>query len=120
VPLAVKIADEMGLDIEVIDLRSLDRAGLDWDTIGDSVRKTNNVVVLEQGGLTASYGALVVDEVQRRFFDWLDAPVQRIHGGEAAPSVSKVLERAAFVGAEEISAGLVRAMAEIGQRLAAE
>ncbi len=120
VPLAVKIADDMGLDIEVVDLRSLDRAGLDWDTIGDSIRKTNNVVVLEQGGLTASYGALVVDEVQRRFFDWLDAPVQRIHGGEAAPSVSKVLERAAFVGAEEIRAGLVRAMAEIGQRLAAE
>lgn len=119
-PLAVQVADDMGLDVEVIDLRSLDRAGIDWETIGASIRKTNNAVVLEQGGLTASYGAMLTDEIQRRFFDWLDAPVQRIHGSEAAPSVSKVLERAAFVGAEEICAGFARAVAETGQRLAAE
>ncbi|WP_217425554.1 thiamine pyrophosphate-dependent enzyme [Magnetospirillum sp. SS-4] len=119
-PLAVTVADEAGLDIEVVDLRSLDRAGLDWDTIGASIRKTNNVVVLEQGGLTVSYGAMVADEVQRRFFDWLDAPVGRIHGGEAAPSVSKVLERAAYVGEEEIRQGFARALAETGLTLAAE
>lgn len=117
-PLAVQVADEMGLDIEVIDLRSLDRAGLDWETIGASVRKTNNVVVLEQGGLTVSYGAMVADEVQKRFFDWLDAPVQRIHGGESSPSVSKALERAAYVGAEEIRQGFLRALAEVGQAAA--
>ena len=114
-PLAVQVADEMNLDIEVVDLRSLDRAGLDWQVIGDSIRKTNNVVVLEQGPLTCSYGAMLVDEIQQRFFDWLDAPVQRIHGGESSPSVSKVLERAAVVGAEEIRAGFARAMAEIGR-----
>jgi 2-oxoisovalerate dehydrogenase E1 component len=119
-PLAVQVADEAGLDVEVIDLRSLDRAGLDWDVIGASVRKTNNVVVLEQGGLTASYGAMLTDEIQRRLFDWLDAPVQRICGGEAAPTVSKALERAAFVGAEEIRDGLIRALAETGHLMAAE
>jgi 2-oxoisovalerate dehydrogenase E1 component len=119
-PLAVKVANEMGLDVEVIDLRSLDRAGLDWETIGASIKKTNNVLVLEQGSQTCSYGAGLTDEIQRRFFDWLDAPVQRIVGGEASPSVSKVLERAAFVGAEEIRAGLERAYAEIGQKVAAE
>ncbi len=119
-PLAVQAADELGLDVEVVDLRSLDRAGLDWETIGASIKKTNNVVVLEQGPLTCSYGAMLTDEIQRRFFDWLDAPVQRIHGGEASPSVSKVLERAAFVGIEEIREGYARAVAEVGQRLAAE
>lgn len=119
-PLAVRVADEMGLDVEVVDLRSLDRAGLDWETIGASIRKTNNVVVLEQGGQTVSYGAMVADEIQRRFFDWLDAPVGRIHGGEASPSVSKVLERAAYVGEEEIRAGFTRALAETGLKLAAE
>ena len=117
-PLAVKTADEMGIGAEVVDLRSLDRAGLDWDTIGASIRKTNNVVILEQGPLTTSYGAMVADEVQRRFFDWLDQPVQRIHGGEASPSVSKALERAAFVGAEEIRAGFARVMAEMGRGIA--
>ena len=120
VPLAVQVADEFGLDVEVIDLRSLDRAGLDWNTIGASIRKTNNLVVLEQGSQTASYGAMVTDEIQRRYFDWLDAPVGRILGGEASPCVSKVLERAAFVGAEEIRNGFTRALAETGLRLAAE
>ena len=85
-PLAVQAADEMGVDAEVIDLRSLDRAGLDWETIGASVRKTHNVVMLEQGPLTASYGAMLTDEVQRRFFDDLDQPVARIHGGESSPA----------------------------------
>ncbi|MCX7156671.1 MAG: thiamine pyrophosphate-dependent enzyme [Rhodocyclales bacterium] len=114
-PLAVRVADEMDIGAEVIDLRSLDRAGIDWDTIGESIRRTNNVVVLEQGPLTGSYGAVLVDEIQRRFFDYLDQPVQRIHGGEASPSVSKVLERAAFVGAEEIRAGFEHIMAEMGR-----
>jgi 2-oxoisovalerate dehydrogenase E1 component len=115
-PLAVQAADEMGQDIEVIDLRSLDRAGIDWATIGPSIEKTNNVVVLEQGPLTTSYGAMLTDEIQRRYFDWLDAPVQRIHGGEASPTVSKVLERAAFVGLEEIRQGFERALVEAGRR----
>lgn len=112
---AVEIAEEMGIDVEVIDLRSLDRAGLDWDTIGASIRKTNNVVVLEQGPLTTSYGAMVTDEIQRRFFDYLDQPVKRIHGGEASPSVSKVLERAAYVGRPEIREGFARVVADMGR-----
>lgn len=116
-PLAIKAAEEMGIDVEVIDLRSLDRAGLDWETIGASIMKTNNVVVLEQSPLTASYGAMVTDEVQRRYFDHLDQPVARIRGGEASPSVSKVLERAAFVGIEEIKEGYARMMADMGRPL---
>lgn len=117
--LALQAAEEMGLDVEIIDLRSLDRAGIDWETIGDSIRKTNNVVVLEQSPLTVSYGAMLTDEIQRRYFDYLDQPVQRIHGGEASPSVSKVLERAAFVGVEEIRSGFARVMADMGQPIAA-
>jgi 2-oxoisovalerate dehydrogenase E1 component len=88
--------------VEVIDLRSLDRAGLDWQTIGASIEKTNHVVILEQGSWTASYGAMLADEVQRRCFDDLDQPVGRIHGGEASPNVSKVLERAATVNVDTI------------------
>ena len=118
-PLAVEAAEKMGLDAEIIDLRSLDRAGLDWETIGESIKKTNNVVVLEQNPLTVSYGEMVTDEIQRRFFDYLDQPVQRIHGGEAASSVSRILERASFVGIEEISAGYELVMREMGLPLKA-
>ncbi|MGF1608745.1 MAG: thiamine pyrophosphate-dependent enzyme [Kiloniellales bacterium] len=115
----LEAVERLGLDAEVVDLRSLDRASLDWGTIGRSIRKTNNVLVVEQGAIGTSYGTLLGDEIHRRFFDWLDQPVQRVHGGEASPSVSKVLERAAFAGVEEIEAGLKRVMADKGRPLAA-
>ncbi|HMO45189.1 MAG TPA: thiamine pyrophosphate-dependent enzyme [Rubrivivax sp.] len=115
--LALKAADELGLDAEIIDLRSLDRGGIDWPLIEASVRKTHNVVVLEQGTLTVSYGAMLADEIQRRCFDDLDQPVQRIHGGESSPSVSKVLERASHVGLEEVREGFGQLMAAMGRPL---
>lgn len=117
VPVALQVAEQMGVDAEIIDLRSLDRAGIDWATIGASIEKTNNVVVIEQGTLTVSYGAMLTDEIQRRFFDHLDQPVQRIHGGESSPSVSKVLERSSHVGAPEIRDGFARMMADSGRPL---
>ena len=94
------------VDAEVIDLRWLDRASIDWDTIGESIRKTNNVVIAEQGALGTGYGAWLADEIQRRYFDWLDAPIQRVTGGEASPSISKVLERAAIAQSAEVVAKL--------------
>lgn len=97
---------ETGIDAEVIDLRWLDRASIDWDTIGESIRKTNSVLIVEQGSRGPSYGAWLADEIQRRFFDWLDQPVQRVTGREASPSISKVLERAAIAGTEEVVDGL--------------
>lgn len=113
----VETAERLKVDAEVIDLRSLDRAGLDWETIGDSIRRTNNVLVVEQGSSSTAYGVLLGDEIQRRFFDWLDQPVQRVHGGEASPSISQVLERAAFAGPEEIDAGMRGVMAAQGRPL---
>src|SRR3954470_5563136 len=90
------------VDAEVIDLRWLDRASIDWDTIGASIEKTNNVLIAEQGALGTSYGNWLGDEISRRFFDHLDHPVQRVTGGEASPSISKVLERAAIAKTEEV------------------
>ncbi|HEY6479456.1 MAG TPA: thiamine pyrophosphate-dependent enzyme [Streptosporangiaceae bacterium] len=95
------------VDAEVIDLRWLDRASLDWDTIGESIRKTNRVLIAEQGPLGTSYGGMLADEIQRRFFDWLDHPVMRVTGGEASPTISKVLERAAIARADEVASALV-------------
>lgn len=94
------------VDAEVIDLRWLDRASIDWDTIGESIRKTNNVVIAEQGAAGTGYGAWLADEIQRRYFDWLDAPIERVTGAEASPSISKVLERAAIAQSAEVAAKL--------------
>jgi 2-oxoisovalerate dehydrogenase E1 component len=100
------VAEVGTVDAEVIDLRWLDRASIDWDTIGESIRKTNHVLIAEQGAVGTSYGGWLADEIQRRFFDWLDHPVQRVTGGEASPSISKVLERAAIARTEEVVAAL--------------
>jgi len=102
----LRAVEETGIDAEVIDLRWLDRASLDWDTISESVRKTNNVLIAEQGAIGTSYGGWLADEIGRRLFDWLDSPIERVTGGEASPSISKVLERAAFATADEVAARL--------------
>jgi 2-oxoisovalerate dehydrogenase E1 component len=94
------------VEADLIDLRWLDRASLDWETIEESVRRTNRVLIVEQGAVGTSYGSWLADEIARRLFDWLDAPVQRVTGGEASPSISKVLERAAIARTEEVIAAL--------------
>ena len=119
VPKVLEAVERLGLDVEVIDLRSLDRAGLDWTTLETSVRKTNALLVVEQGPLTASYGQIVADEAQRRLFDWLDAPVMRVHGGEASPTISKVLETAAIANTDRLEAGLKAAVAALARAPAA-
>jgi 2-oxoisovalerate dehydrogenase E1 component len=106
--------EQTGIDAELIDLRFLDRASLDWDTVGMSISKTNAVLIVEQGAQGTSYGGWLADEIQRRFFDWLDQPVQRVTGSEASPSISRVLERAAIAGTEEVVAGLERVRAGFG------
>jgi len=103
---ALAAVDETGVDADVVDLRWLDRASLDWATLGASIRKTNRVLVVEQGAIGTSYGGWLADEIQRRYFDWLDAPIERVTGGEASPSISKVLERAAIARREEVAARL--------------
>lgn len=117
VQLCIASAEKLGISAEVIDLRGLDRAGLDWETIGESIKKTNNVMVVEQGSLGTAYGAMLCAEIQKRFFDWLDQPVQRVHGGEASPSISKVLEQAACAGPEEVEDGMRCVMAAQGRPL---
>jgi 2-oxoisovalerate dehydrogenase E1 component len=111
---AAEAIEQTGIDAELIDLRFLDRASLDWATIGDSIKKTNAVLIVEQGARGTSYGGWLADEIQRRFFDWLDQPVQRVTGGEASPSISRVLERAAIARTEEVVDGLERVRIAMG------
>jgi 2-oxoisovalerate dehydrogenase E1 component len=106
----LEAVDAAGIEADVIDLRWLDRASLDWDTIGESIKKTNRVIIAEQGARGTSYGGWLADEIQRRYFDWLDHPVERVTGGEASPSISKVLERAAIAKTEEIAAKLAEVL----------
>jgi 2-oxoisovalerate dehydrogenase E1 component len=112
----LEAVEQTGMDAEVVDLRWLDRASIDWDTIGESVKKTNAVLIVEQGARGTSYGGWLADEIQRRYFDYLDQPIERVTGGEASPSISKVLERAAIARTEEVVAGLELIARGMGHR----
>lgn len=111
---SLEAIEQTGASADLIDLRWLDRASIDWDTIGESIRKTNAVMIVEQGARGTSYGGWLADEIQRRYFDWLDMPVQRVTGAEAAPSISKVLERAACARTEEVVAAIDRVLSDKG------
>jgi len=101
-------AEASGVDAEVIDLRWLDAASVDWDTIGESIRKTNNVMIVEQGSRSTSYGGWLADEIQRRYFDWLDSPIQRVSGSESSPTISFVLEKAALADTDTVARALTQ------------
>lgn len=67
---------ELDINIEVVDPRTI--KPLDIDLIVNSVRKTNRLVVVEEGWPFAGVGAQISHEVSNRAFDYLDAPVERV------------------------------------------
>jgi len=108
---SIAAAEAAGIDAEVIDLRSLDPGGLDWDRIGRSVRRTGRVLIAEQTARGTSHGARIAQEIGERLFDWLDAEILRVTGSEAAPVVSRPLNLAALGDAAKVEAALRRLMA---------
>lgn len=111
----IEVAREMRCSADIIDLRTLSLRDIDYETIGASVRKTGNVAIIEQTARGTSLGSHLADEIQRRFFDYLDQPVKRVTGGWAAPTVSKVLERAALAGPEDIRQVIASLLRDSGQ-----
>jgi 2-oxoisovalerate dehydrogenase E1 component len=73
---AARIAAERGIDVEVIDLRSL--WPLDMDAIADSVKKTNKVIVAHEDSLSWGIGSEIVARIADELFEYLDAPVRRV------------------------------------------
>lgn len=83
-----------GIDVEVLDLRSL--VPLDWDAIVASVKKTHNVMVVEEGVMRGGVGAEISAEITEELFDELDAPVCRVAGANTVSPFSPPLEDAIF------------------------
>lgn len=81
-----------GVDAEVIDLRTVDYDGIDYETIGRSIAKTGRVVVCEEGLYCGGLGAQISFEIQRRFFDLLDAEIGRVAGTPVPVPVSVAQE----------------------------
>ncbi|MGL5082607.1 MAG: alpha-ketoacid dehydrogenase subunit beta [Microcoleaceae cyanobacterium] len=91
---------KQGYDPEVIDLISL--KPLDLETIGESIRKTHRVVVVEECMKTGGIGAEIVASITERFFDELDAPVLRLASQDIPTPYNGSLERLTIVQPEQI------------------
>jgi pyruvate dehydrogenase E1 component beta subunit len=97
---ASQLADEHGIEAEVIDPRTL--RPLDLDTILESVRKTNRAVIVEEGWPHGGVGANLSTLITEQAFDYLDAPVQRVTGADVHMPYSKRLEQAAIPHEEHV------------------
>ena len=97
---AAKLAEEHGVEAEVIDPRTL--RPLDLDTILESVRKTNRVVIVEEGWPHGGVGANLSTLITEQAFDHLDAPVQRVTGADVHMPYSRRLEQAAIPHEEHV------------------
>lgn len=111
---AEKLADEQGINAEVIDLRSL--RPLDRQTIVESVRKTGCAVVAEDDWLTYGIGAEIAASISDGAFDYLDAPVRRVAAAEVPLPYAKPLERAALPSAESLTTAVLQTLDAVGRR----
>src|SRR6476646_8066232 len=94
------LAEEHGVDAEVIDPRTL--RPLDLHTILQSVRRTNRCVVVEEGWPHGGVGANLAALIGEQAFDDLDAPVQRVTGADVPMPYSKPLEDIAYPHEQQV------------------
>jgi len=96
---ADRLAEE-GIEAEVIDLRTL--RPLDTRPIVESVKKTNRLVVVEEGWRTYGIGAEIASRVTELAFDHLDAPPRRVAQAEVPLPYNRRLEQMALPQVEDV------------------
>ena len=102
---ALQAADkllEMGVSVEVIDLRCL--RPLDTETVVNSVKKTNRCVTIEEGFPVCSIGSHISSVLMQEAFDYLDAPVINCTGKDVPMPYAANLEKLALVTTEDVMA----------------
>jgi pyruvate dehydrogenase E1 component beta subunit len=108
VPMAIQAAEKIQADfdvsVEVIDPRTI--KPLDVDTIVNSVKKTNRLIVVEESHEFASVGAEISHQIMENAFDYLDAPVKRISTAETPMPYAKNLEALALPSVDKIVAAV--------------
>jgi len=102
-----KLASE-GISAELIDPRTL--RPMDWDLIVESVKKTNRLVVVEEGWPFNGVGAQISHEVSHRAFDYLDAPVVRVTQEDVPLPYAHNLEKASLPSVEKVVAAVQNVM----------
>jgi pyruvate dehydrogenase E1 component beta subunit len=99
---AETLANDHGVSVEVVDLRSL--RPLDLETVAASVSRTNRAVCVEEGWPSYGVTAELAARIQKACFDELDAPVERVGMAEVPLPYAKALERAAMPNEDRVAA----------------
>ena len=100
VDLAAKELEKSGISCEIIDLRSV--RPIDYETVVNSVKKTNRCVIIEESWPLASISGEIAYHLQRHAFDYLDAPVMRVMQADTPFAFSKVLIEEALPNVKKI------------------
>ncbi|HFC01142.1 MAG TPA: dehydrogenase [Phaeodactylibacter sp.] len=87
---AKRIVEEMGVDAEILDLRTL--LPVDYDAIEATVKKTNRVIVLHEATLVGGFGGEIAAHISEHYFEHLDAPVLRVGSLDTPVPFAKTLE----------------------------
>src|SRR5229473_845784 len=101
--ISLQAAEELakeGIEAEVIDLRCI--RPIDIDLLIDSVKKTNRVVIAEEGWKYYGTGQGLAALIYEYAFDYMDAPIQHVTGADVPMPYSKALERLAMPNKEAI------------------
>ena len=99
----LKAAEELaaeGIEAEVVDLRTI--RPMDWETVVESVKKTNRLVTVEEGWGPMGVGAEVAARVVELAFDYLDAPPARVHQEDVPLPYAANLEALSMPSVEKI------------------
>ncbi len=103
---AAKEAEEQhGINAEVIDLRSL--SPVDWESLGESVRRTNRVIVAYEDSLSWGYGAEIAARIGEELFAYLDAPVRRVASTDTFVAYAPELEDVILPQVEDVRSAIL-------------
>jgi len=102
---AEKAAREKGIEVEVIDLRTL--SPYDWEAIATSVRKTSRVIVAHEDMISWGFGAEIAARIADELFEDLDAPVKRIGALDTFVAYQPVIEDAILPQTDDVYKAIV-------------
>ena len=98
--IAADALEKEGISCEIIDLRTV--RPLDYDTVLNSVKKTNRLVILEEAWPFGSVASEITYMVQEKAFDYLDAPIQRITTADTPAPYSPALLKEWLPNADDL------------------